>query len=59
MLGFKSSREKERYYLLAGMGGAPSRRKRNLILACSVIVAILVAFGAAALFAFLDRLPVN
>ena len=39
---FHHDREKERYYLLPGMGGKASRRKRNGMLLWGLLAGILV-----------------
>lgn len=40
---FKRDREKDRFYLLPGMGGKAYVRKRNIILAWSIIAGLLVS----------------
>jgi hypothetical protein len=41
------SKERERYYLLPGMGGAASRRKRRVILRWSLLAGVLVSAALA------------
>ena len=43
MIGSKANKEKERYYLFAGMGGSASRRKRKIMLAWSLVAAAVIA----------------
>ena len=59
MLGFKSSRDKDRYYLLPGMGGKATRQKNRRFLAWSIVVAVLVSFVMLVLFEWLNRLQVD
>ncbi len=53
---FKREREPERYYLLPGQGGASYRRKRNVMLAWSVTIALLLSGGLTAFFFYLNRM---
>ncbi len=46
---FERNKEKERFYLLPGMGGRNLRRKHNVILAWSVAAGLLTAAVVAAL----------
>jgi hypothetical protein len=39
----KRDKEKERFYLLAGMGGSGLRRKRRLYLICSIVAGLVVS----------------
>src|ERR1044071_4100662 len=41
------SKERQRYYLLPGMGGSAMRRKRRIILCWSLLAGILVSAAAA------------
>lgn len=43
MFGFKKDREKDRFYLLPGMGGRAYRRKQSFILKVSIVVGLIVA----------------
>ena len=43
MIWGKRDKERERYYLLPGMGGKASRRKHNRILAWSIAAGLLVS----------------
>lgn len=52
---FKRDKEPERFYLLPGQGGSAYRRKRNLMLTWSVIMALLLSGALTALFFFLNR----
>lgn len=47
MFGFKRDREKDRFYLLPGMGGRAYRRKQNLFLKVSILVGILAGAAVA------------
>ena len=49
MLCFGTKKEPERYYLLAGMGGLPTRRKLRLQLAGALAVGLIVSVAIAAL----------
>jgi hypothetical protein len=51
---FKKDKEKERFYLLAGMGGKAFRRKRNVFLVWSIFAGVLVSLVLAACFYFLN-----
>jgi hypothetical protein len=42
MFGFKKDKERERFYLLPGMGGRAYRRKQSFILKVAIIVGLLV-----------------
>jgi high-affinity Fe2+/Pb2+ permease len=50
----KKDKEKERYYLLAGMGGRAYRRKQNTFLAWSVVAGVLVSLVVAMFFYILN-----
>jgi len=54
---FRSKRNKgdKRFYLLPGQGGVAHRRKQNLILTWSVVVALIVSAILAAAMFWLDR----
>jgi hypothetical protein len=54
MSWFKKDKEKDRFYLLAGMGGKAYRRKQNAVLAWSVLAGILVSLVLAVSFYFLN-----
>ena len=43
----KKNKEKERFYLLAGMGGRALRRKHRRFLAYSIALGIMVSFFVA------------
>ncbi len=57
MFGFKKDKEKERFYLLPGMGGRAYRRKQRLILKASIVVGLLVAAVFAAIVWFIHSSP--
>jgi len=46
----KARRERERYYLFAGMGGRPAQRKHRAYLLASVLVAATVSLLLVSLF---------
>ncbi len=50
----KRDKEKERFYLLPGMGGRASRKKRKVILVWSVIAGLLVSLSLAATLYFVN-----
>lgn len=52
---FKKDKEKERYYLFAGMGGKAYRRKQNTFLAWSLLAAMVVSLVMALSFYLLNR----
>lgn len=49
---FKRDKERDRYYLLAGMGGRALRRKHRLILLWSMVIGLLVSGALAATLYF-------
>lgn len=51
----RPNKEKERYYLFAGMGGSASRRKRNRALMWSLVAAAVVAAVLGLVFFYIDR----
>jgi len=51
----KGHKERERYYLLPGMGGSAARRKQIKFLKWSVAAALLVSAILAVLLYWLDR----
>ncbi len=54
-LPFKRDKEHERFYLLPGQGGAAYRRKRNVMLIWSVILALLLSGVLTAAFYYMAR----
>jgi hypothetical protein len=52
---FTIDKEKERFYLLPGMGGRNLRRKRKLILQWSLVAGLLTSALVAALLYWLAR----
>jgi hypothetical protein len=52
---FKKDKEKERFYLLAGMGGRAYRRKQNAFLAWSVLAGLLVSLVVALTFYYFSQ----
>jgi hypothetical protein len=49
------AKERERYYLFAGMGGRASRRKRKLILQWSIAAGVCVSAIVACLLYFISQ----
>jgi hypothetical protein len=43
----RSGRDKQRYYLLAGMGGRAARRKHYLFVAMALATGVVVSLGLA------------
>jgi len=54
MFGAPKNKEKERYYLLAGMGGRALRRKNRLILRWSIAAGLVVSLLLAGLLYLLS-----
>ena len=52
---FATDKEKERFYLLPGMGGRNLRRKRKLILQWSIVAGALTSGLVAALLYWLHK----
>jgi hypothetical protein len=52
---FRRDKEKERFYLLPGMGGKAFRRKQNIFLIWSLLAGALVALVMAASLYFVNR----
>jgi hypothetical protein len=52
---FKSNKERERFYLLPGQGGAEYRRKLKYMLIWSTLLALLFSGALTALFLYMDR----
>lgn len=50
----KKDKEKERYYLFAGMGGKAFRRKQNVFLVWSVLAAVMVSLALAVTLYFFN-----
>ena len=50
----KRDKEKERFYLLPGMGGRAMRKKRKIMLVWSVIAGLLVSISLAATLYFVN-----
>ena len=51
----KANKERERYYLLPGMGGPAARRKQKKFLKWSIIIALIFSAILAVLMYWLDR----
>ena len=50
MIWSRQNKEKERFYLLPGMGGKAQRRKNKVFLAWSILTAVVVSFALAVTF---------
>jgi hypothetical protein len=57
MAFFKKDKEKERFYLLPGMGGKAFRQKQNVFLLWALLAGAVVSLVVAACFYFLNRRP--
>jgi hypothetical protein len=55
-MSVSDEKERKRSYLLPGMGGRAHRRKQNLILKCSILIALGVAVIMATLMYWMNRL---
>ena len=59
MIGSKTNKEKERYYLFAGMGGSASRRKRKVMLGWALVAAAVVSVALGLLLFLANHLRVG
>ena len=57
MFWSKPDKEKERFYLLPGMGGRAYRRKQKFILQASIIVGLLVSLAFGLIVYFMHQSP--
>jgi hypothetical protein len=55
MAWFARDKEKDRFYLLPGMGGRALRRKRKVILSWSIIAGLVVSLVVAMILYFMSR----
>jgi hypothetical protein len=55
MRWFKRDKEKDRFYLLAGMGGRALRRKHRLFLGWSIVFGVVVSAIVACLLYLMSR----
>ena len=55
-LWFEPDRERQRYYVLPGMGGKAARRKNRLILRWAIVAGLLVSACLASLLILLNHL---
>lgn len=55
MVWGRRNKEQERYYLFAGMGGEPSRRKRKVYLAWSIVAGLTVSMAFAIVLFLVNR----
>jgi hypothetical protein len=56
MPGLQTKKEKQRYYLLPGMGGKAARRKQKLMLQWAILAGLLVSAAVAVTLYLLSRL---
>jgi hypothetical protein len=57
MFGFERDKEKQRFYLLPGMGGRARRRKEMMILRWSLAAGLLVSAIVACFLYLISRHP--
>jgi hypothetical protein len=57
MFWSKPDKEKERFYLLPGMGGRAYRRKQKLILQAAIVVGLLVSLAFGLVVYFMHQSP--
>ncbi|HZV36132.1 MAG TPA: hypothetical protein VFB72_16265, partial [Verrucomicrobiae bacterium] len=55
MIWGRRNKEQERYYLFAGMGGEPSRRRRKVYLAWSILAGLMVSMAFAIVLFLVNR----
>ncbi len=53
---FRRDKERERFYLLPGMGGRAYRRKRNIILAWSIAAGMVVSLGVGVMIYYIANM---
>jgi hypothetical protein len=56
MAWFETNKERERFYLLPGMGGSAARKKQRKLLHWSIVAGLLVSFALATAMFLLNRL---
>ncbi len=54
MMWSKNTKEAPRYYLFAGMGGKPARRKNKVVLAWSLVAGAVISSLLGLVFYFLN-----
>jgi hypothetical protein len=54
MFGSTRNKERQRYYLLAGMGGSAARRKHKLMLQWAIVIGLLVSAALAAAIYYIN-----
>ena len=55
MFGIERDKERERFYLLPGMGGRALRRKQKVILQWAIIAGLLVSTVVACLLYYMSK----
>jgi hypothetical protein len=55
MIGFERNRERERFYLLPGMGGRAARQKHLWMLQWGIVAGLAASAALAALLYFADQ----
>ena len=56
MFGSRKNKERERYYLLAGMGGKAAKRKHKWMMKWAIATGLIVSIILAAAMYFIERL---
>ena len=56
MSWFKKDKERDRFYLLPGMGGRAAREKHRRILGWSLVFGVFISVGFAAALYFLNQM---
>lgn len=54
-IGSEQRKERERFYLLAGMGGKAARRKHKIFLIWAIVAGVVVSAVVATLIFYLNR----
>ena len=57
VLGFKSKKPRERFYLLPGQGGRNYYRKQRVIMRWTIAISLLFAFSMSAIMWWVARHP--
>ena len=55
MIESERNKERERYYLLAGMGGRAAKRKHKFMLQLAIVTGVLVSIALATAMYFLNH----
>jgi hypothetical protein len=57
MFGFQKDKERDRYYLLPGMGGRAYRRKQMTTLKAAIVIGVVVSVVFACILYLIHRVP--